>query len=73
MYDDPSHEPEAALQLIRSQQVDGMIVQATREAVQHLVMLGHRRIGFIGGYPNMVVTLDRLEGYRQALAEAALP
>jgi len=112
--DDPAHEPEATLQLIRSQQVDGMIVQAsrvgvdttdvllaehlpfvllgrpvedapaiswvevdarqaTREAVQHLVMLGHRRIAFIGGYPNMVVTLDRLDGYRQALSEAALP
>jgi hypothetical protein len=33
MYDDPSHEPEAALQLIRSQQVDGMIVQASRVGV----------------------------------------
>jgi DNA-binding LacI/PurR family transcriptional regulator len=111
--DDPAHEPEAVLQLIRSQQVDGMFVQAsrvgvdttdvllaehlpfvllgrpvddtpaiswvevdarqaTREAIQHLAMLGHRRIAFIGGYPNMVVTLDRLEGYRQALAEAGL-
>jgi DNA-binding LacI/PurR family transcriptional regulator len=112
--DDPAHEPQVALQLIRSQQVDGMIVQAsrvgvdttdvllaehlpfvllgrpvddapaiswievdarqaTREAVQYLVLLGHRRIAFIGGYPSMVVTLDRLEGYRQALSEATLP
>jgi DNA-binding LacI/PurR family transcriptional regulator len=111
--DDPKHEPKAALQLIRSHQVDGMIVQAsrvgvdttdvllaehlpfvllgrpvddtpeiswievdarqaTREAAQHLITLGHRRIGFIGGYPNMVVTLDRLQGYRQALDEAGL-
>jgi len=112
--DDPAHEPQVALQLIRSQQVDGMIVQASRvgvdttdvllaehlpfvllgrpvddtpaiswievdarqatcEAVRHLVLLGHRRIAFIGGYPSMVVTLDRLEGYRQALSEATLP
>lgn len=112
--DDPEHEPEAALQLIRSKQVDGMIVQAsrvgvdttdvllaehlpfvllgrpvqdapeiswievdarqaTREAVRHLAGLGHQRIAFIGGYPKMVVTLDRLEGYREALGEAGLP
>jgi len=112
--DNPEHEPEAALRLIRSQQVDGMIVQASRvgvdttdvlldehlpfvllgrpvedkpkiswievdasqatfEAVQYLIQLGHRRIAFIGGRPNMVVTLDRLQGYRCALKEATLP
>jgi DNA-binding LacI/PurR family transcriptional regulator len=112
--EDPQHEPKATLQLIRSHQVDGMIVQASRvgvdttdvlldehlpfvllgrpvedkpeiswievdarqatlEAVQHLTALGHRRIAFIGGRPNMVVTLDRLQGYRQALEEAGLP
>jgi DNA-binding LacI/PurR family transcriptional regulator len=111
--DNPEHEPEAVLQLIRSHQVDGMIVQASRvgvdttnvllaehlpfvllgrpvddtpaiswievdarqatqEAVQHLIALGHQRIAFIGGYSNMVVTLDRLQGYRQALDEADL-
>ena len=111
--DDPKHEPKAALQLIRSHQVDGMFVQAsrvgvdttdvllaehlpfvllgrpvddtpeiswievdarqaTREAIRHLTAIGHRRIAFIGGRPNMVVTLDRLEGYRQALDEAGL-
>ena len=111
--DDPVDEPQAALQLIRSRQVDGMVVQASRvgvdttdvllaerlpfvllgrpvkdgpaiswievnarqatqEAIQYLIGLGHRRIGFIGGQPNLVVTLDRLEGYRQALEEAGL-
>lgn len=112
--EDPAKEPEAVLRLIRSQQVDGIIVQASRvgvdttdvllaerhpfvllgrplqdsaglswvevdarqatcEAVQHLIGLGHERIAFIAGHPNMVVTLDRLEGYRQALGEAGLP
>jgi DNA-binding LacI/PurR family transcriptional regulator len=111
--DHPEQEPQAALQLIRSQQVDGMIVQAsrvgvdttdvlraehlpfvllgrpvedhpeiswievdarraTREAVDYLARLGHRRVAFIGGRPNMVVTLDRLLGYREALDEASL-
>lgn len=111
--DDPHHEPQAVLHLIRSQQVDGIIVQAsrvgvdttdvllaehlpfvllgrpvedtpeiswievdalqsTREAIQYLIRLSHRRIAFIGGRPNMVVTLDRLRGYRQALDEAGL-
>jgi DNA-binding LacI/PurR family transcriptional regulator len=112
--EDPADEPEAVLQLIRSQQVDGIIVQASRvgvdttevllaeqhpfvllgrplqdapglswvevdarqatlEAVRYLAGLGHRRIAFIGGHPNMVVTIDRLEGYRQALEEAGIP
>jgi DNA-binding LacI/PurR family transcriptional regulator len=45
---------------------------ATDEAVTHLIGLGHQRIGFIGGDPNLVVTLDRLQGYRQALRRAKL-
>ncbi len=45
---------------------------ATFEAVAHLLQLGHRRIGFIGGHPTLVVTLDRLQGYRQALRRAKL-
>jgi DNA-binding LacI/PurR family transcriptional regulator len=47
--------------------------EATREAVRHLIRLGHHRIAFIGGHANLVVTLDRLQGYRQALEEAGLP
>ena len=111
--DNPEHEPAAALRLIRSQQVDGMIVQASRlgvdttdvllnehlpfvllgrpledksdiswievdarqatyDAIRYLISLGHKHIAFIGGRPNMVVTLDRLQGYRQALDEAGL-
>lgn len=47
--------------------------KATLEAVGYLIELGHRRIGFIGGHPTLVVTLDRLQGYRQALRRAGLP
>lgn len=112
--DNLGDEPHLAIDLIRSRQVDGIIVQASRlnvdttatllaerlpfvllgrpledapgiwwvevdaraataEAITHLIELGHRRIGFIGGHPTMVVTLDRLQGYRQALRRARLP
>ncbi len=39
-------------------------------ATAHLTGLGHRRIGFINGEPWMDASVDRLKGYRQALATA---
>ena len=39
-------------------------------ATAHLTSLGHRRIGFINGEPWMDASVDRLRGYRQALATA---
>ena len=39
-------------------------------ATAHLTNLGHRRIGFINGEPWMDASIDRLKGYRQALATA---
>ena len=39
-------------------------------ATHHLTELGHRRIGFINGEPWMDASVDRLKGYRQALATA---
>lgn len=36
-------------------------------AVQHLVTLGHRRIGFVSGSPDLLTTRERLRGYRAAL------
>ena len=35
---------------------------------QHLVKLGHQRIGFIVGHPNQTASTRRLEGYRAAIA-----
>ncbi|MCC3765908.1 LacI family DNA-binding transcriptional regulator [Glycomyces sp. TRM65418] len=43
-------------------------VQATR----HLIDLGHRRIGFIGGPAGSVFGRERLHGYREALETAGL-
>jgi DNA-binding LacI/PurR family transcriptional regulator len=48
-----------------------------RCAVRHLLDLGHRRIGFIGGEPDdplqFATPADRLAGYRRELAAAGLP
>ena len=46
---------------------------AAAEMTRHLLRLGHRRIGFIGGARNQAASASRLEGYRQALSEAGLP
>ncbi|WP_193161993.1 LacI family DNA-binding transcriptional regulator [Microbulbifer hainanensis] len=46
---------------------------AAAEATAHLVQLGHRRIGFIAGLQASLLTRDREQGYRQAMAEAGLP
>ncbi len=39
---------------------------------RHLIGLGHRRLGFLGGSARMGVRQDRLAGFRYALAEAGL-
>jgi LacI family transcriptional regulator len=45
---------------------------AARLATQHLIRLGHRRIGFIMGDPAHPDSLERLEGYRAALQAAGI-
>ena len=42
-------------------------------ATSHLIAHGHRRIGFVGDRLTTATTARRLEGYRAALAEAAIP
>lgn len=42
------------------------------EVVRYLVQLGHRRIAYVGGDPDVQVTVERLAGYRAALAEAGI-
>lgn len=46
---------------------------AAFEATQHLISLGHRRLAIIAGRLNLSNGLDRLEGFRKALQQAALP
>lgn len=48
-------------------------VLGAREAVEHLIQLGHRRIGMVAGEPVITTAQERLEGYRQALEQAGIP
>jgi LacI family transcriptional regulator len=46
--------------------------EGTRKAVEHLVRLGHRRIGLIAGRPHLSTTRERVQGYRHAFQEGAI-
>ncbi|MDR7029107.1 substrate-binding domain-containing protein [Rhizobium rosettiformans] len=46
---------------------------AIRRSTEHLLDLGHRRIALLNGYEGLTFTLDRLNGYRQALADRGIP
>ena len=48
-------------------------VRGAHEAMEHLIGLGHRRIGFIEGLPQLSTSRERLQGYRQALEEHGIP
>lgn len=47
-------------------------VRASRDVTRHLVALGHRRIAFLSGLPNISTAAERLQGYREALRESGL-
>jgi len=44
----------------------------TRQAIEHLIAAGHRRIAYIGGDPSVYTGAQRLAGYRQTLRKAGL-
>jgi LacI family transcriptional regulator len=44
---------------------------AAREATEHLLELGHRRIAFVEGPPGLHTSAHRLEGFQAAIAAAA--
>ncbi|WP_175410268.1 LacI family DNA-binding transcriptional regulator [Streptomyces sp. TRM64462] len=44
-----------------------------RRLTEHLLSLGHRRIGYVAGPAERTTTRHRLEGHREALAAAGLP
>lgn len=53
--------------------VDTDNVQASYDATMHLIQLGHKNIGFIGGYSDLTVSIDRLDGYKLAMQKSKLP
>lgn len=52
--------------------VDTDNVQAAYDATKHLISMGHERIGFVSGPPNLTVSQDRMSGYQKAMADAHL-
>jgi DNA-binding LacI/PurR family transcriptional regulator len=48
-------------------------VTASRNAVQHLLQLGHQRIAYLGDQFGLQSDTERFDGYRQALASAEYP
>ncbi len=59
--------PGAEVDLVQANHRAGMIA-----ATQHLLELGHRRIGMIGLNENISTGRERFEGYRQALFDAGI-
>ena len=58
---------------IESDVVIGDSAGGARRLVEHLISLGHRRIGFVTEADDVSTARDRREGYEAALAAAALP
>lgn len=48
-------------------------VHGAEIAVEHLIGLGHRRIGFLNGLEDTYVAWQRLKGYQLALCKAGIP
>jgi DNA-binding LacI/PurR family transcriptional regulator len=47
--------------------------EAASEATQHLIQLGHKRIGIITGEQGVSTAAERTEGFRKAMGDAGLP
>lgn len=52
--------------------VQGDSVAGARRLVEHLIELGHRRIGMVTETPEVSTARDRLAGYREALESAGI-
>lgn len=52
--------------------VDNDNFRAMQEATEYLIMQGHHQIAFIGGSLELVLTVERLLGYEQALRKAGI-
>jgi len=48
-------------------------VAASRQMAEHLIGLGHRRIGIIQGHPAHPASEARMQGYAEAFAAAGIP
>lgn len=58
-------------EFVHSVMIDNLT--ASREATQHLLQLGHKRIAYLGDQFGFQSDTERYSGYRQALEQADLP
>jgi LacI family xylobiose transport system transcriptional regulator len=65
---DPAGEPAEGVPAIGSANWNGGLA-----AARHLLELGHRRIGVIGGPSSLLCSRARLDGYRAAMDMAGIP
>jgi DNA-binding LacI/PurR family transcriptional regulator len=52
--------------------VDNDNYSASKAVTNYLLSLGHQHIGFVGGSLSLLVTVDRLRGYEDALSAAGI-
>lgn len=64
---DPSEGPDGP------STVSVINVDGARAATEHLISLGHRRIGHLRGRTDLISAQQREEGYRSALSAAGIP
>ncbi len=64
---DPAGEPAGGVPSVGATNWNGGLT-----ATRHLLELGHRRIGMIGGPPGMLCSRARVDGYRAALETAGM-
>jgi LacI family transcriptional regulator len=60
--------PDLPIDAVRIDNVDSAFT-----ATDHLIRLGHTRIGIVSGPTTTTTGSERIEGYRRALADAGLP
>jgi len=61
------------IQGLASDAVLGDNTGGAHKAIDHLIQLGHRRIGIISGPPGLSSGAERLEGYKNALRNHRIP
>jgi DNA-binding LacI/PurR family transcriptional regulator len=66
-----NQHPDETDEFIYSVTIDN--IKASTEVMRHLIGLGHKRIAYIGDRGGFQSDIERLAGYRQALASAQYP
>ena len=60
--------------MIDDPRIDSVVcdnVEGLRRVAEHLIWLGHERIAYVGGRPDVETGAERLEGYLQAMRSSA--